>query len=123
MAWLVHDGRVLATLEVADTMARRGRGLLGRDGIDGALLLRRVRSVHTVGMRFAIDAAFCDNDLRVVRITTLSPNRLALPSRSARVVIEAEAGMFARWGVTTGDTLEVRGETEPGHAGQETRRD
>jgi uncharacterized protein len=112
VAWLVHDGRVLATLDVADTMARRGRGLLGRDGIDGALLLRPARSVHTVGMRFAIDAAFCDDDLRIVRIATVRPNRITLPVRSARCVVEAEAGMFARWGVAPGDQLEVRG-TDP----------
>jgi uncharacterized protein len=108
VAWLVHDGRVLATLDVAGTMARRGRGLLGRDGIDGALLLRPARSVHTVGMRFAIDAAFCDSNLRIVRIATLRPNRITLPVRSSHCVIEAEAGMFARWGVSAGDQLEVR---------------
>ena len=43
------------------------RGLLGRDGIDGAMLLRPARSVHSVGMRFPIDVAFCDQDLVVVR--------------------------------------------------------
>jgi uncharacterized protein len=109
VAWLVHDGRVLATLEIADTLARRGRGLLGRDGVDGALLLSPARSVHTLGMRFAIDAAYCDRDMRVVKLTTLRPNRVGLPVRAARVVVEAEAGMFARWGIAVGDTLEVRG--------------
>jgi uncharacterized protein len=116
MAWLVHDGRVLATLEVADTRSRRSRGLLGRSGIDGALLLRPTRSIHTLGMRFAIDAAFCDDDFRVVRIATLRPNRLTLPVRSARAVVEAEAGMFARWGVAPGDQLEVRGTPHHGDA-------
>ena len=46
------------------------RGLLGRDGIEGALLLRPARSVHTFRMRFAIDVAFCDRDLRVLRVVT-----------------------------------------------------
>ena len=41
VAWLVRDGEVLAALEVADVVRRaRLRGLLGRDGVDGALLLR-----------------------------------------------------------------------------------
>ena len=35
-AWLVSDGRVLASAEVAATRAERRRGLLGRDGLDGA---------------------------------------------------------------------------------------
>ncbi|RPI09277.1 MAG: DUF192 domain-containing protein, partial [Actinobacteria bacterium] len=62
MAWLVRGGEVLASLEVADTRATRRKGMLGRDGIDGALLLVPARSVHTLGMRFDIDVAFLDRD-------------------------------------------------------------
>ena len=60
MAWLVRDGTVLASVEVARSRAARRKGLLGRDGIDGALLLTPARSVHTLGMRFDIDVAFLD---------------------------------------------------------------
>lgn len=109
MAWLVCEDRVLATLEVASSMRDRSRGLLGRDAFEGAILLQPARAVHTFRMRFPIDAAFCDRDLRVLRVTTLAPNRMSLPVRRARAVIEAEAGMFARWGVCAGDVLEVRG--------------
>ena len=35
------------------------------------MLLRRTRSVHTIGMRFAIDVAFLSDDLTVVATTTL----------------------------------------------------
>src|SRR5207253_1449246 len=66
--WLIRDGEVLATLEVAASPAARLRGLLGRDGFGGAILIRHARSVHTIGMRFPIDVAFCDRDLRVVDI-------------------------------------------------------
>jgi uncharacterized protein len=107
--WLVHDGKVLATLEVADSARGRIRGLLGRDGIEGALLLEPARSVHTIRMRFAIDVAFCDRDRRVVRIVTMQPNRLGIPVVKARSVIEAEAGSFERWGVAAGDQLEIKG--------------
>ena len=68
MAWLVRDGEVLASLEVAGSRAGRARGLLGRDGIDGVLHLPDTRSVHTFGMRFDIDVAFLDADLRVVKM-------------------------------------------------------
>lgn len=37
--WLACEGRLLAPLEEARTPLARMRGLLGRDGIDGALLL------------------------------------------------------------------------------------
>ena len=92
MAWLLRDGEVLASLEVADSRRARSRGLLGRSGVEGALLLRPCRSVHSLGMRFSMDVAFCDDDLQVLR-----------------VVIEAEAGAFARWGLRPGDVLEVKG--------------
>lgn len=110
MAWLVSEGRVLATLEVAHDHRARRRGLLGRSSVDGALLLRPTRSVHTFRMRFAIDVAQCDAELRVLRIVTLRPNHLLLPVRGARAVVEAEAGAFARWAVGPGARLEVRGE-------------
>ena len=107
--WLVRGNDVLASLEVARSGAERRRGLLGRDGIEGALLLRPARSVHTLGMRFAIDVAHLDADGTVLRVTTMQPWRLGAVVLSARSVVEAEAGSFARWGVTLGDVLEVKG--------------
>lgn len=108
MAWLVRDQEVLASLEVADRHVDRARGLLGRDGIDGALLIRSTRSVHTFGMRFTIDVAFLDAELRVVRAVTLRPNRVSPVVRGARHVLEAEAGSFREWDLTVGQQLEVR---------------
>ena len=108
MAWLLRDGEVLASLEVASTRADRRRGLLGRDGFEGALLIERARSVHTLGMRFPIDVAFCDADLVVLRTRRLAPHRVTGPIVRAAQVIEAEAGMFAHWSLQPGDRLELR---------------
>ena len=108
MPWLVADGRVLASVEIAEAYRSRAKGLLGRNGIDGALLLRPARSVHSFGMRFPIDVAFCDADLYVLDIVVLRPHRMTLPRWRARAVIEAEAGAFDRWGVHVGDQVEVR---------------
>jgi len=110
MAWLVRDTTVLASVDVADSFGARLRGLLGRDGLDGALLLRPARGVHTIGMRFPIDVAFCDRDLRVLAVATLPPYRVSRPVRGACVVIEAERGAFERWGLAVGDELAVHGE-------------
>ncbi len=109
MTWLLRDGDVLATAEVADRMAQRAKGLLGRDGYDGAMVLPRTRSVHTVGMRFPIDVAFCDRELVVLDVARVRPMRVALPRRRGRTVVEAEAGAFERWGLQGGDHLELRG--------------
>ncbi|MGH9183010.1 MAG: DUF192 domain-containing protein [Acidimicrobiales bacterium] len=106
---MVRDGEVLVHLEVASGVVARARGLLGRDGIVGALLLRPATAVHTLGMRFAVDVAFCDADLVVVDVVRMGPWRLGRPRPRARAVLEAEAGAFARWGLRPGDHLEVRG--------------
>ncbi|HEX7134629.1 MAG TPA: DUF192 domain-containing protein [Iamia sp.] len=94
-------------LEVAATRRARGRGLLGRDGIDGALWLPGVRSVHTFGMRFAIDVAWLDAGGRVRRIRTLRPRRVSAWLPRAAGVLEAEAGSFARWGLGEGTVVDV----------------
>jgi uncharacterized membrane protein (UPF0127 family) len=107
-AWLLRDGEVLAALEVAATRRSRRRGLLRRDGIDGALLLRPARSVHTIGMRFAIDVAFCDRDFVVLATCTMGRYRLGLPRMRARCVLEAEQGAFERWALRPGDRLEIK---------------
>jgi len=109
MPWLVRDGEVLATLEVAESGRARRRGLLGRDGVEGALLLRPARSVHTIGMRFPIDVAFVDAELVVLAVVSMKPRRVGLPRLKARAVIEAEAGAFARWNLKVGDALELKG--------------
>ena len=106
MPWLLRAGDVLASLEVADDRRSRRKGLLGRDGIEGALLLVPARSVHSVGMRFPIDVAWLDGDLTVLRTARLSRNRMTRPVLRAHAVLEAEAGTFARWSLQVGDQLE-----------------
>ena len=110
MPWLVREGDVLASAEVADGARARTKGLLGRnsDGVTGALVLRPCRQVHTVGMRFPIDVAFCDRDGVVLRTRTVSPWRLTRVSWRAAFAIEAAEGAFDRWRLRPGDKLEVK---------------
>jgi hypothetical protein len=108
MSWLVRDGDVLAAAEVADGGRARRRGLLGRDTFDGALVLRPCRHVHTAGMRFPIDVAFCDAEGLVLRTVSLVPWRLSPYVHKAAFVIEAEAGAFDRWHLREGDRVELR---------------
>jgi uncharacterized membrane protein (UPF0127 family) len=109
MPWLLRDGEVLASLEVADSTRARMRGLLGRDELDGALLIERSFQVHTFGMRFPIDVAFLDGQRRVrTLVYDVRPWRLTLPRFGSRAVVEAQAGCFERWNLRVGDELEVR---------------
>jgi uncharacterized protein len=108
MAWLLREGEVLASVEVADTRPSRRKGLLGRDGIDGAMLLTPARSVHSLGMRFPLDVAWCDRELVVLRVVRLGRRRMTRPVARSHAVLEAEAGSFARWNLTVGDHLELQ---------------
>ena len=108
MPWLLRDGDVLASVEVAESFWARSRGLLGRSGYDGAFLLPHTRAVHTLGMRFPLDVAFLDRELTVVGVTRMVPWRMGLPRWGGRSVLEASAGAFDRWHLAAGDRLEVR---------------
>ncbi|MEU9732297.1 DUF192 domain-containing protein [Streptomyces sp. NPDC048002] len=101
-------GDVHVPLEIASSYRARTRGLLGRDSVDGALLLSPANSVHTIGMRIPIDVAYLDRHLRVLSVRTMKPGRLGLPRLRARHVLEAEAGTMAGWGLRVGVAVEVR---------------
>ena len=108
MAWLLRDGDVLASLEVARGIGARTRGLLRRDGLEGALLLQPAKQVHTIGMRFALDVAYLDRNLTVLATKHMRPWRMGAPRLRARAVLEAEAGSFERWRLVVGDVLEIK---------------
>jgi len=96
-------------LRIAASYRARTRGLLGRDGIRGAMLLTPASSIHTTRMRFAIDVAYLDRRLRVLAVRTMPPGRIGLPRLRARHILEAEAGAMSTWGVARGAVLEVIG--------------
>ncbi|MEX2986093.1 DUF192 domain-containing protein [Streptomyces sp. C36] len=104
-------------LEIAASFRARSRGLLGRDAIEGALLLTPASGVHTWRMRFAIDVAYLDRDLTVLSVRTMRPGRLGAPRLRARHVLESSAGAMARWGLCAGARVEVlsRGEHDGAH--------
>jgi len=68
-------------------------------------MLQPASSVHTFGMRFAIDVAYLASSGSVLAMRTMKPNRLGLPRLRTRAIVEAEAGAFRRWGVQQGDIL------------------
>ncbi|MEU0385989.1 DUF192 domain-containing protein [Streptomyces chartreusis] len=98
---------VRVPLEIATSYGARTRGLLGRDAVEGAILLSPANSVHTFRMRMPIDVAYLDRHLRVIAVRTMRPGRLGMPRLRARHVVEAEAGMMREFGVREGAWVEV----------------
>ncbi|AVZ75051.1 hypothetical protein SLUN_25560 [Streptomyces lunaelactis] len=94
-------------VEIAASYGARRRGLLGRDGIEGAILLTPCNSVHTFRMRFSIDVAYLNRGLRIVDVHTMKPGRFGRPRLRARHVLEAEAGAMAAWGLRPGVRLAI----------------
>jgi len=82
--------------------------------MDGALVIGPCRWIHTVGMRFPIDVAYLDGDGHVIKTMQMRRNRVGVPVAHARLVIEAQAGAFARWGLRVGDVIEIRDGDEGG---------
>lgn len=104
-------------LEIAVSYRARTKGLLGRNSVEGALLLSPANSIHTFRMRMPIDVAYLDHRLTVLAVRTMPPNRLGLPRPRSRHVLEAAAGALTQWGVRAGERVEVRVQTTPGGQG------
>lgn len=117
-AWAGHAERAASLLE-------RLRGLLGRDGLapGSALVIERCGSVHTVGMRFALDLVFLDRAWRVTRIVrNVRPGRFWVWGgwRACRVV-ETAAGGVAVADLRPGDGLTWEGTASVREAGGDGR--
>jgi uncharacterized membrane protein (UPF0127 family) len=109
LSWLVRGGDVLATAEQATSRSDRLRGLWRRPAPDGALILAGPVLLHTLGVPYGVDVAFCDQDMVVVATLRLRRFRVARPRPGAKLVVVAADGAFERWRLTVGDELEIRG--------------
>ena len=54
------------------------------------MVFSRCRWVHTIGMRFAVDVAYLDENGVVVKTVHMHPHRVGAPVWRARTVIEAD---------------------------------
>ncbi|GAA5208693.1 hypothetical protein GCM10023323_29230 [Streptomyces thinghirensis] len=80
---------------------------MGRDSVEGAILLSPANSVHTLRMRMPIDVAYLDRRFVVIAVRTMRAGRIGLPRLRSRHVLEAEAGAMAEWGVKAGVQVAV----------------
>lgn len=106
---LTRNTTVASRAEWARSFWARLRGLMFRSPLldGGGLVLEPNYSVHTFGMRFAIDVIFVDRHGRVVGLTpAMLPNRPFAGARHAQRAIEVPAGIIAATQTQLGDTLQ-----------------
>ena len=104
------DEALADRIELAVTRNDRRKGLLGRDVFEtsSALIIAPCFSIHTMFMRFDIDAVFVDDDGRAVKVVRkLVPWRIAATA-SAHAVVEFAAGTLQDENVAVGDRLYLR---------------
>lgn len=98
MAILVNKTRqleVLRKVETAETFIARLKGLLGRESLESGsgLLIKPCNSIHCFFMKFPIDVAFVDKDLKVIRVIPgMKPFSASPIVLGAKFVIETNAG-------------------------------
>lgn len=102
--------------ELARNWWRRMRGLLGtaRLAAGQALILQPCPSIHTWGMRYAIDVAFIDRNYRIIKmIHSIQPWRMSPIMWQAIAAIEVPAGTLRQTGTLEGHRLAWRAQEKP----------
>jgi uncharacterized membrane protein (UPF0127 family) len=89
------------------------KGLLGcslKEFAPGrGLWIRPSDGIHTIGMRFAIDAAYLDSKGKVIKLYhELPPFRIATISLRTRSVLELPPGTLEKTQTEVGDILEFQ---------------
>ena len=114
---LVHkpSGRTIAVVSRAESWLAKGWGLLGRRSLPPGegLWLPGVASVHTVGVRFALDLLFLSADMDTVRaVPRVPPGRWLVRASGAAHTLELGAGTLAALGIAlqSGDGWRVEPE-------------
>jgi uncharacterized protein len=111
-------GEVTITVEVADTPAKRERGLMGRESLAadaGMVFVFPKDTKDAFWMKdtlIPLSIAFYDDRGRIVSLLDMQPCRaepcpLYSPGASYRGALEVNRGAFARWGVRVGDQLRL----------------
>lgn len=86
----------LGTFDVLETWHERLRGLLGDECGARRVLIADCGSIHTVGMRYPIDVAFVNREMRACLVQRNVPPGRVLGSREASFVLErrSESGIW-----------------------------
>lgn len=106
------DGNKIVSDQVilARSFLKRTLGLIVGPPLTGSqcLFIPECNSIHTVGMRYGIDAVFIDRGGKIVKIYhRLKPFRFTPFIKSARAVIEFRGGQVAGYKLSEGQVLDI----------------
>ena len=108
-------------LEVADSGAKRNKGLLGRKGLSAGegLWIVPCESVHTFGMQFSIDLIYLNRELRIKKTRSNVPPWRISVCLSAHSILELPAGTIRDTQTSPGDVLEITAVSAPDESSNE----
>lgn len=103
----IHFNNVILEVTIANQFFTRLRGLLFKTPLkqQEALLISPCKSVHTIGMYYAIDVVFLSADYRVLKIVERCVPRRMASCKQAKHTLELLAGEAHRLGVVEGMQL------------------
>jgi uncharacterized membrane protein (UPF0127 family) len=95
-------------MEVADTAAKRNKGLLGRECLapGEGLWIRPCEAVHTFCMRFPIDLVYLDRKNRIRKLVSALPPWRLSACLFAHSILELPSGAIRETRTQRGDTLD-----------------
>ena len=97
------------SVEIADTSAKRRKGLLKHERLEPGegLWIRPCESVHTFFMKFPIDLVYLDKSRKVRKVRhSVPPWRLSM-CLTAHSILELPAGTAKQTGTAAGDVLSI----------------
>ena len=90
---LVIDKQIIE-IEVADTFRKRLVGLLMKEAFNKALLLKNIKAIHTLGMKFNIDIIFLDKDYQVIGYQlNIAPNKIIKGAKNTKHILELDTNI------------------------------
>lgn len=104
---MVHASS-LTRVRRADTFFSRLVGLLSRKFLDPdeGLVIVPCTSIHTLGMKFAIDVVFIDKENKVLGVAaSVVPNRIRVAPKGTWAVLELADGNASETGINLDDCL------------------
>lgn len=110
IANVTRQNVLASTARFADSYFSRLLGLLISPALPdkSGLVLQPCSSIHTLGMRFAIDALYIDHNNRVLHaIQSMKPWRIGPIDPYAAYVIELPAGVIAQTQTHIGDHIQL----------------